>query len=125
MVPQLTYGAGCMSAMPAWMRRVAAVTAVALLFASFACPPVRSPGISISKAVPADAETAAAEHTCRDAEEDTSGEHELTDLVAVDRTAFVPLPSPSATRWGQLSPHARWSAAGRQHGPNSVRGPPA
>lgn len=125
MVPQRTFGAGCMPAMPAWMRRVAAVTAVVLLFASFACPPVRSPGISISKAVPADAETAAAEHTCRDAEEDTSGEHDLKELVAVDRAAFVPLPCPSATRWGQLWPHARWSPAGRQHGPDPVRGPPA
>ena len=118
---------GC-SAMPvpwAWMPRVAVLTALALLLSAFVFPPVQSPGVSISKASSGDTETAAAEHTGRDAEEDGAGENELEDLVVADPAAAISTLSSMACRRGRPLADAAWPAAGRLHGVDSVRGPPA
>lgn len=104
---------------------VATLTALAILLAVFAAPPAHSPGISISRANAGDPNTASAEHLSRDAEEDAADEHELLDLGACDPTATAALVPPAASHRGQPQPAGRRPAAGRQHGPDCVRGPPA
>ena len=108
-----------------WMPRVAALTALAILLSAFVFPPVRSPGVSISKANSVATETAAAELVGRDAEEDGGGEKEVDDLDVADATATISMLSSMACRRGRPLAVAAWPAAGRPHGPDSVRGPPA
>lgn len=125
MTTQRPIGGSAMSVTWAWMPCVAMLTALTLLLSAFVFPPVRSPGVSISKANAADAETDAAEHTGRNAEEDGAGENALEDLAVADPTATVSAPFLTACRSGRPLEHAAWPTAGRQHGTDSVRGPPA
>ena len=125
MVPQRPIGCGGMDITPAWMPRVALLTILAVLLTAFAWPPVQPTGLSITKASPADTDAAAVEHTARDAEEDAAGENELDNLVAVDPTATIADLFSLASLRGRSMAQAAWPAAGRQHGPDSVRGPPA
>lgn len=124
MTPQRPIAGSAMSAPWDWMPRVAMLTALTLLLSGFVFPPVQSPGVSISKANAADSETAAAELTGRDAEEDGAGENELEDLAVADPTAAISAPFLTACRGGRPREHAAWPTAGRQHGTDSVRGPP-
>lgn len=124
MTTQGPIGGSAMSVTWAWMPRVAMLTALTLFFAAFVFPPVQSPGVSISKAHAADTETATAELAGRDAEEG-GGENELDELVVADLTATISVPSSMACRGARPRADAAWPAAGRQHGPHSVRGPPA
>lgn len=125
MTTQRPIGGSAMSVTRAWMPRVAMLTALTLFFSAFVFPPVQSPGVSISKAHAADTETAAAELAGRDAEEDGGGENQLDDLVVADLTATISVPSSMACRRARPLADAAWPAAGRPHGPDSVRGPPA
>ncbi|MEY3204723.1 MAG: hypothetical protein RLZZ21_1054 [Planctomycetota bacterium] len=125
MTNQQPIGGSAMSVTWPWVPSVALITALTILFSAFVFPPVKAPGVSISKASSAGTETAAAEHTGRDAEEDGGGENEFDDLVVANPTAITSAPSPLACRRGRPSADAAWPAAGRPHGPDSVRGPPA
>ncbi|MGB8854627.1 MAG: hypothetical protein WCC69_13815 [Pirellulales bacterium] len=104
---------------------VALLTALAILFASFAHSPVQTPGTSITKATDCDSDSGVAEHASRDAEEDAPEEYDLKAAGAWGWAATTPLLPPASCRLGSLQAHTAWPAAGRQHGPGVVRGPPA
>ena len=104
---------------------VALLTALAIVFAAFANPPAHSPGTSITKATDSDCDSGVAEHASRDGEEDAPEEHDLNDAGAWASVANTPLLPPASRRPGCLQAHSAWPAAGRQHGPDAVRGPPA